>query len=139
MVGRGSLAGYRLLVAGSALLALCGARAALAQPAQAQIDEIVRKAEAKEAEGGFCGTVRWPPGDSWDGFTAHLKAARVGTWKVNTFKNGSCQYDRVTEVHQEGDAKCVSYTFWSCSKERNSCAVGKSTDCLGKDGKLKRR
>jgi hypothetical protein len=130
---------HAFILTGAAVLLLWNGPAAFAQSAQAQIDELVRKAKGKEAESGFCAKVSWPPGDSWDGFSAHLKAAKVGTWKVNTFKNGSCQYDRVTEVHQEGSAKCVTYEFWTCSKEKNSCGVGRSTDCLGKDGKLKRR
>src|SRR5689334_10097358 len=101
----------------TALVLLCGSASAFAQAReQALIDELVRKSEAAQPEGNLCGRTGWPPGDSLEGFTAFLKAAKVGAWKVNTFANGNCELNRVTRVHVENGGKCVTYKLWACTK-----------------------
>jgi len=124
------------LIAGFALALFGGGPTARAQ--QAMIDEIVRKSEAREPESGFCARTGWPNGDNWEGFKAFLTTAEVGTWKINTFANGACELNRVTEVHNEAGAKCVSYSIWVCGKDRN-CGTGKVVDCLDRNGKLNRK
>jgi len=129
----------RMIIAGSALMLALSSMAVLGQSREQQtIDEIVRKAEARERENGFCSIVGWPPGDNWEGFAAFLKGAHVGTWKVNRFANGNCELNRVTRVHQESIGRCVSYSLWSCPKG-GTCGTGKVVDCLDRNGKLTRR
>jgi hypothetical protein len=129
----------RMIIAASAMLLLQNSTGALAQSREQQtIDEIVRKAEAGENENGFCSRVGWPRGDNWEGFAAFLKSASVGTWKVNTFANGNCELDRVTRVHQEGGARCVTYSIWVCQKD-NTCGTNNVVDCLDRNEKLTRR
>ena len=118
-----------------ALLTIVGAIApALAQSREQQlIDEVVRKSEAGGMEQGMCAQTGWPPGDSVEGFTAFLNSATVGSWKVNTFKNGNCELNRVTKVHTENGGKCVTYSLWACTKDKN-CGTGANVDCLDKRG-----
>ncbi|MBL8674276.1 MAG: hypothetical protein JNL07_05255 [Rhodospirillales bacterium] len=130
----------RWLAAALAALALaCASGGASAQDSELRmIEEVIRRAEAGEPENGFCRSTRWPPGDSLEAFTAYLNAASVGSWKINNFANGNCAYDRVTAIHQEDGGKCVSYTYWSCTRD-GSCGVGRSVDCLDSAGVFVRR
>ncbi len=123
-----------LMLAGFIVLLVGGVVGARAQSAdEKKIDEIVRKAEASEPEDGFCAGTGWPPGDSRDGFTAFLKSAAVKSWKINSFKNGSCTLDRVTRVHQENGGKCVTYSGWTCAPGK-TCGTYKTVDCLNRQG-----
>jgi len=130
----------RKIVAGSALALLCSSSVtAFAQSREQQtIDEVVRKAEAGENENGFCSRTGWPTGNNYDGFVAFLRAAAVGSWKMNTFNNGNCELNRVTKVHHESGAKCVSYSLWKCSKG-GTCGTGAVVDCLDANNKLRRK
>ena len=125
------------LVLGLALACIVTAAPVSAQVA-GDIDEIVRRSEAGAQEDGFCAVTGWPNGDNWEGFKAFLQTANVGTWKINTFKNGNCELDRVTRVHNEGSTRCVAYTLWTCTKGK-ACGKGASVDCLKADGTLDRR
>jgi hypothetical protein len=117
----------------------CGGAGALAQSGDQNLtDEIVRKAEAKEAASGFCAGTGWPAGDSVEDFTTFLLRAVAGTKSVRTFKNGSCVLNLATEVHQEKGGKCVKYTFYTCPKD-GDCGVGKSIDCLDRKGTFVKR
>jgi hypothetical protein len=98
-----------------------------------EIGELVRKAESKEMANGFRARMTWPNGNSTEQFRNWLQSARVDTWKVNTFTNGNCQYDRVTRIHQENGGKCVTYTWHACDKD-GVCGMGASTDCLNAKG-----
>jgi hypothetical protein len=123
----------------SMLLLLCVGAAAFAQPRdQKQIDQLVRKAETKEAADGFCARTGWPSGDSIEDFAAFLRKAVVGSWIVRTHSNGDCVFNRATEVHRENGGKCVGYTFYVCPKS-GSCGLGKSIDCLDQNGKFASR
>jgi hypothetical protein len=97
------------------------------------IDEIVRKAEAREPETGFCAKTGWPSGDDPAMFARFLKAAKVGSWKVNAFRSGTCTYDRVTSVHMENGGKCVSYRAHSCVTGK-FCSAITTIDCLDRNG-----
>ncbi len=122
----------RTLIIGLLFALLCSNSRVHAQ--QPLIDEIVRKAEAREPEDGFCSRTRWPL-YTYEGFLSHLKAARVGTWKVNKYENGACQLDRATAVRQQDGRKCVEYSYWTCSRQRNRCGATSSVDCIAPDGK----
>jgi hypothetical protein len=120
----------------SVLLLLCASASVFAQARdQERIDELVRKAEKSEAADSFCARTGWPPGDSIEDFTTVLRGAVVGSWNVRTFSNGSCVLNRVTKVHQENGGKCVGYTFYTCPRS-GACRLGKSIDCLDRNGKL---
>jgi hypothetical protein len=100
------------------------------------IRELVRKANAREQESGFCARTGWPSGESRDGFTEFLRGAALNSWKVNTFRNKTvCNLDRVTKVHQENGGKCVTYDGWVCDKDKG-CSVYKTVDCLDRNGKF---
>jgi hypothetical protein len=131
-----SRAGSRLARAGigSMLVLLCCNVVGYAQGnEQALINEIIRRAEARASEAGFCADTKWPPGSGLEAYTAYLRAAAVGSWKVNTYDSGNCSYDRVTGVHWENGGKCVTYTYWTCTKG-TTCGVGSSVNCLDKNG-----
>lgn len=103
---------------------------------QIAIDEIVRKAENKLPENGFCAGTGWPLGDNFDVFKAWLESASVGTWKVNRYANGACELNRVTRIHHdEKTGRCVSYSRWNCRRGA-TCLTGSAVDCLDKNGKL---
>jgi hypothetical protein len=126
------------LFVGSVLLLTYGSVSALAQTREQKIDELVSKAGAKDAENGFCASTGWPNGDKWEIFEAFLRGAQVGTSKINTFGSGACELNRVTRVHQEGTAKCVTYDVWMCAKG-GRCGTNTVVDCLEKNGKLRRK
>jgi hypothetical protein len=124
--------------ASTALVILCSGSALAQGREQALIDELVRKSEAGQLEGSLCAGTGWPPGDSLEGFTAFLNAAKAGSWKVNTFANGNCELNRVTRVHVENGGKCVTYKLWACTKGA-SCGTGANMDCLDSSGKFVNR
>jgi hypothetical protein len=129
----------RIIIAASAVMLLQNSTTALAQSREQQtIDEIVRKSEAREVENGFCSRTGWPNGSNWEGYKKFLTTAAVGSWKVNTYDNGNCELDRVTRVHQERGAKCVSYSLWTCTRG-GACGTGATVDCLEPSGQLRRR
>ena len=134
----GSNAARWLAAALTALTLACGGGAAAQDSELRMIEEVIRRAEAREPENGICQTTRWPPGDSLEAFTAYLNAASVGSWKINNFANGNCAYDRVTAIHHENGGKCVSYTYWSCTRG-GSCGIGRTVDCLDSAGVFVRR
>lgn len=115
-----------------------GAAVAQGSAAQSDIDQMVRKAEGREKEEGFCQKLAWPPGLTLEQFTTWLRAANETSWKVNLFANGNCQYDRVTRIDNENGGKCVIYTYYTCSKG-GTCGVGQSTDCLDSKGVFAKR
>jgi len=118
---------------------MVGDPAAWAQNRQKQlINEIIRKAKAAEEDNGFCAKTGWPNGDNLEVFNNFLKRAKAGTWKVNTFRNGSCAYDVVTKVVAKNGGKCISYTGTNCATGKK-CGHYKSTDCLDANGKFIKR
>ena len=123
----------KALAVAPVLLFVVGGNVANAQNEQALIDELIRKAERREAENSFCSRVTWPNGDSVEGFTTHLRNASVGSWKVSTFSSGTCSLDRVTEVFDPGTGKCVTYKTWVCHRA-TGCDVLLTVDCLDKNG-----
>ena len=76
---------------------------------------LVRKSEQKEQEDGFCETTGWPSGSDRDKFVRYLQSAKAGTWKINNFENGNCQYDS-----RSGDliAAGMQYSCGSLRHER---------------------
>lgn len=126
----------------AALVATCLAAAPSPAAAQSregrQIDEIVRKSEKGERENGFCATTGWPPGDNLEWFTQFLRAARVGSWKVNNFANGNCQLDRITLIVPENDGRCITYRHYNCT-QGGVCGTGQVTDCLDRNGTFVKR
>ena len=134
---------------GAALLLGCGSIAAVAQKAQTggasgtsldsrgrsetKVRELIRKADAREAESGFCTNIGWPPGDMAS-YRQFLERAATGTNKVNTFRDRkNCQYDEVEAVFRKDGINCVSYTWWACAGG-GSCARGAAIACKVKDG-----
>jgi hypothetical protein len=133
---------YVALGAASLLfLALAGpsARGQTGSAAPDPVAELIRKADAKEPENGFCATVAdWPPG-SGQSYLHFLEIARVGFAKINTFKDGAdCQFDRVTAVYQGNSGKCVRYIWWACARG-STCGYGEDTDCKQADGQWVRQ
>jgi hypothetical protein len=127
------------IAAGSALVLLCSSETVQSQSNEQSVTaEIVRKSTARDNEDGYCSRTGWAMGDNWERFKSWLETARIGTWKVNNFANGSCEYNRVTGVHYEGNKRCVSYSIWTCSRG-GTCGTGRVVDCLDPSGKLDRR
>lgn len=129
---------------GAALIALSslaggGASAQGQTGAPDPVAELIRKAEAKELDGGFCAAVSgWPPGDRRS-YVYFLDGARLGFAKVNTFNAGAqCQFDRVTEVYRQNGRKCVRYAWWACVRGAN-CARGEDADCKLASGDWERQ
>lgn len=103
------------------------------------VSVLVRKAEAREADNGFCaGVTDWPPGTG-EGYVAFLRSAAIGYAKVNRFRNNlQCQFDRVIDVYNGPTGKCVRYLWWACATG-SSCARGEDTECRQADGSWKRQ
>jgi len=76
----------------AAALLMAAAIAPLTAPARAQgsgdpVAELIRKADAREADNGFCaGVTDWPPGTG-EGYVQFLRNAAIGYAKVNRFRN----------------------------------------------------
>jgi len=118
--------------------------AAAGAPAQAQgngdpVAELIRRADAREADNGLCASVTdWPPGTG-DGYVHFLRNAVIGYAKVNRFRNNTqCQFDRVVDVYNGPEGKCVRYIWWACLTG-GSCARGEDTECRQADGSWKRQ
>ena len=131
----------RAAIAGAALLL---ASAAATTPSYAQtgpdpVSELIRKAQAKEPDNGFCaGITDWPAGTR-ETYVYFLRVATVGFGKVNRFQNNShCQFDRVTEIYNGPTGKCVRYTWWACATDKG-CGYGSDAECLQADGDWKRQ
>jgi hypothetical protein len=124
----------KALAAASVLLLIVGGNVANSQTEQALIDELIQKAEKNETEGSLCSRVKWPNGDNLEGFTAFLRNASVGTWTVNTYRNGNCELDRVTDVKQSANGKCVTYKIWACSRDGICGVIPSTVDCLNNNG-----
>lgn len=131
-------------ILGCALRALAAAIiAAAAAPAHAQnpdpVSELIRKAEAREMDNGFCASIAdWPAGTA-DSYLHFLRSAEVGFAKINRFRNNAhCQFDRVIEVYNGPTGKCVRYVWFACATS-NTCAKGEDTDCQQANGGWKRQ
>lgn len=123
----------------AAALAIVAIPHAQAQGARDPVSELVRKADAREADNGFCATVTdWPAG-SGEGYVSFLRTAVIGYAKVNRFRNNlQCQFDRVIDVYNGPTGKCVRYLWWACATG-SSCARGEDTECLQADGSWQRQ
>jgi hypothetical protein len=123
----------------AAALALAAILPAHAQGNGDPVSELVRKAEARENDNGFCATVTdWPPGTG-EGYVQFLRIASIGYAKVNRFRNNAqCQFDRVVDVYNGPAGKCVRYIWWACATG-SSCARGEDTECLQADGSWQRQ
>ena len=117
---------------------LLGLDVTLASAQTPLMKELVRKAQSKEQEDGFCARTAWPLGDSSADFAAFLRKAATESQRATTFSNGACVFNLVTRVHMENGNKCVSYTYYTCSRGA-ACGLGKSVDCLRPDGTYSRR
>ncbi len=130
--------GARLWLA-AAVLAAAPASPALAQGYGDPVAELVRKADSREADNGFCATVTdWPPGTG-ESYLQFLRTAVIGYAKVNRFRNNmQCQFDRVVDVFSGPEGKCVRYLWWACATG-SSCARGEDTECQQADGRWRRQ
>lgn len=112
-------------------------------PAQAQsrdpVSELIRKAEAKEPDNGFCVNITdWPAGTR-ESYVYFLRVAVLGFGKVNRFQNNThCQFDRVTEIYSGPSGKCVRYTWWACATDKG-CGRGTDAECQQANGDWRRQ
>lgn len=123
----------------AAALALAAIPHARAQGARDPVSELVRKADAREADNGLCASITdWPPGTG-ESYGDFLRNAVIGYAKVNRFRNNmQCQFDRVVDVFNGPSGKCVRYIWWACATG-SSCARGEDTECLQADGSWQRQ
>lgn len=130
--------GLKSLLMGAALVAasVSAAPARAETPEQVSIGEIIRKAENREQENGFCGRTGWVLGDNFEIFKAWLESAMVGAWKVNNYRNGACELNRVTRIHHDDKTgRCVTYLRWNCRRGA-ICQTASAVDCIDSTGKL---
>lgn len=123
----------------AALLTAAAGVPALAQGYGDPVAELVRKAEARERDNGLCASITdWPAGTG-EGYVHFLRSAAIGYAKVNRFRNNvQCQFDRVVDVYNGPEGKCVRYIWWACATG-SSCARGEDTECRQADGSWKRQ
>ncbi len=114
---------------------------AFASTAAAQnylIDEIIRKADRAEREGGFCARTNWQMELSGRDVGAFYHNAEVGTSKVfqDTFsgQNTYCAYLRVDDIFFEQNRRCLRVQMWWCEtnlqcgrKSYKGCWPGRTT------------
>jgi hypothetical protein len=105
-----------------------GLAAAFASTALAQdylISELMRKADRREYEGGFCARTSWFMERGQNDTVGFYENARVGTSKVfqDSFsgKNDYCAYLRVDDIFYEGPRRCLRAQMWYC-EYRLACA-----------------
>jgi hypothetical protein len=114
----------------AAALAAVSASAAVAQ--DYLINEIMRKAERREYEGGFCARTGWFMERSRNDTAGFYENARIGTAKVfqDSFsgKNNYCAYLRVDNIYYEGNRRCLLVRMWSC-EFRLSCSSATWRGC----------
>jgi hypothetical protein len=123
----------------AALAALLAAAFASADAAgqDATVQELMRKVAAREAENGFCASVRWPVTDE-AGEHRFLELAEVGSAEAALFPSGACSYTYVTQTFPGAHGKCVRYTWWACAPGR-TCASGESVFCKNPRGAFSRQ
>jgi hypothetical protein len=121
----------KLAIGGAAALLLPALAVSTAQgQTRDPVSELIRKAQAREQDNGFCaGITDWPAGTR-ETYVYFLNVAAVGFGKVNRFQsNTHCQFDRVTAVFTNASgAKCVSYTWFACATGKG-CGLGQDTEC----------
>lgn len=108
-------------------------------PAHTQSDrlvrEIIRKAEARNPEDGFCRRSAWrTPGPRAQ--QRFLENAVVHSDEAARFEDGACSYTRVDETYRGRYGKCVRYTWWAC-EPGTTCATGKTAWCKQRNGTFK--
>jgi hypothetical protein len=83
---------------------------------QALIPELVRKAQAGEAEDGFCARTNWPAILSPQQAAASYDRDVVGTTRLFWHKhtNPGCGFARTTAVTSENGKRCLSFAWWQC-------------------------
>ena len=138
---RSRLAGFLLALAGLAAIASApSARAqadTLTNTAREQMSELVRKAEAREQEKGYCGTLGWPIRGSLDPFYAFLDLGQPGgiyLAKLQTSTVRGCSYYRMGGVFMDQGKKCACTVGWACT-EGAGCVVSRATWCRNPDGR----
>lgn len=121
-------------VAGAFAIVLGLALAGTAAMAQEEIvRELVRKAEAREAENGFCVTTGWPAG-SPETNRAFRERAVPGATSFDTFRDGAvCAMARVLAVYQHEGRRCLRYQYWVCERG-DTCGGGFTRTCKDADG-----
>lgn len=102
------------------------------------IAEVVRKAQGREAESGFCTTTGWrvETAETHDSNIVIYDSGTVGSSK--TFINRArgqtdyCAYLRIAQVFSEGGQRCVRTHIWYCSVGK-TCAFSKFKGCRAPD------
>jgi len=99
---------------------------------QAQVRELVRKAEAREAENGFCARVKWPDrGLALTGTEAGVHPPS-GTGTIWHAAGRACGVWRGDGETNEGGFRVRSYTIWFCNKGER-CFTSKFKSCRSKE------
>lgn len=121
--------------------ALAAATGYLSQLVYAQsdpfIEEIKRKAVARETDDGFCRRAPWVTTDP-QGEHMFLERSYPGFSEAARFASGACSYTHVTDTWQGQYGKCVRYTWWACQPGL-TCSLGESQFCMGPDGRYLRQ
>lgn len=136
MPGRAAVA---ILVAVACLVAALGATEGRAQNNEKElIQEVIRKAAARENEGGFCATTGWrlETAETHDSNIVIYETGTVGSTK--TFINRArgqtdyCAYLRIAEVFSEAGRRCVRTQIWYCTVG-TTCALARFKGCRDAD------
>ena len=109
---------------------------ALAQDTQdALIQELFRKAAAREGENGYCARTGWreETPETHDTNIEIWDRGVVGSTKTFIDMPGGggtpyCGYARILEVYQEAGQRCIRVQLWYCSIGR-SCATQSFSGC----------
>ena len=126
-----------LQLIGAAVLAAASASAALAQ--DYLIDEIIRKADRREPENGFCARTGWRMESSRNDTVGFYENATIGTFKIfqDSFsaRYDYCAYLHVDDIFYEDNRRCLRAQMWFCEYNRpcarrayKGCWPGPTTD-----------
>ena len=128
--------------AGSRALLLAAFCALAATPALAQnnekelIQEVMRRANAGEPEGGFCGRVDWPTYRTPQEAARMYDLDKVGDVRpsVHRYKGHGCGVARTTAVTVRNGRRCVTETGWHCLVDGGCGYYPSYTLCKDRDG-----
>lgn len=83
---------------------------------QGLVREVMRKAQAGEAEEGFCARTNWPVHTSSQQAAAAWDRDVVGSTRVSVYRQGTqgCAFTRTTAITAEDGQRCVQFAAWQC-------------------------
>lgn len=134
--GRALAAAAILVLAAAGALPAFGQGDPLSNTTREQMEELMRKGEAREMENGYCATLPWPVRGSLQPFYAFLERGQPGgiyLAKLQTSNVRGCSYYRMDQIFTDAGKKCARTVGWACT-EGDRCVVSRAIWCREPSG-----